>query len=179
MKNFSLYKSDAFTLHRISAHQWAEVRAFRLRALAEPGGVFGASYDVQSQESDAVWIKRVKQLTDPARAAIWFARNGDSPVGMVVGTLDVETPRKAWMLSLWCAAEARRRGVATALTQAVIAWAKTEMACDALHLHCVDGNNKARKLYEQLGFENTGNTIDHARIAGLIEHEMRRVICGD
>lgn len=161
------------TIERMAAEQWREVRAFRLRALAEPGGVFGSSYEEQSKDSDAQWAERVEQLTHPTRAATWFARIGSEPVGMVGGVRDDKIVGRAWMISLWSVPEARRRGVGQLLAQTVIDWAKTDMACESLHLHCVDGNDTARKLYDKLGFTLTGDTIDHPRIEGLIEHEMR------
>ena len=162
-------------IRQMNAADWAIIRPLRLRALSDSPSAFGSSFAEQSKESDAQWIERIEQLTDPRRAGMWLAFLGEDAVGMVAGVKDEKDPRRAWLISMWVAPDARRHGLGQALIHHVIDWAD-QSGMDAMHLHVTDGNDPARRLYERLGFQTTGETMPHPRIPNLIEHEMRRVL---
>jgi GNAT superfamily N-acetyltransferase len=67
------------------------------------------------------------------------------------GTLGQRKPQRAMILNMYVEREYRRRGIACALLQTVIAWCRENGFVDvALH-----ASEEGRPLYEQLGFKPT------------------------
>ena len=60
-------------------------------------------------------------------------------------------PRRAWILNMYVSPEHRRRGIARALTEALIDWCK-ENGFESVSLHA---SEYGRSLYEKLGFSPT------------------------
>jgi GNAT superfamily N-acetyltransferase len=67
------------------------------------------------------------------------------------GSLGQRQPLRAMILNMYVEREYRRRGIARALMQAMIAWCR-ENGFVSVGLHASD---QGRPLYEQLGFEPT------------------------
>ena len=67
------------------------------------------------------------------------------------GTLGQRQPLRAMILNMYVEREHRRRGIARALMQTMIAWCR-EIGFLSVGLHASD---EGRPLYEQLGFEPT------------------------
>ena len=67
------------------------------------------------------------------------------------GVLGQREPRRAMILNLYVERDHRRRGVATALMRAMIAWCR-ENRFASVGLHASD---EGRALYEKLGFKAT------------------------
>ena len=98
----------------------------------------------------------------------WLAAPDDAPESVIAGagvqrrrvppfpsgsgpTSRIATGRQALVLNVYTEPGWRRRGVARALLQAVLAWAR-ESGVESLVLHASD---QGRALYEQLGFAAT------------------------
>ena len=63
-----------------------------------------------------------------------------------------------WLVySMWVAPQARGRGVAADLIAAVRE-AAVEAGAEAIGLHVFEGNDRARRVYERLGFVFTGES---------------------
>ncbi|PWU03511.1 MAG: N-acetyltransferase [Terriglobia bacterium] len=67
------------------------------------------------------------------------------------GSVDRLQPRRPWILNVYVRPGYRRRGVARAIMQELIAWCRAE-GFDCVCLHASD---EGRPLYEQLGFQPT------------------------
>ena len=67
------------------------------------------------------------------------------------GSLGQRQPRRAMILNMYVERDHRRRGIARALMEAMIAWCR-ENGFVSVGLHASD---QGRPLYEQLGFEPT------------------------
>ncbi|WUV11018.1 GNAT family N-acetyltransferase [Amycolatopsis sp. NBC_01488] len=61
------------------------------------------------------------------------------------------------VFSMWVAPQARGRGVAARLIDAVREAAE-EAGAEAIGLHVFEGNDRARRVYERLGFVLTGES---------------------
>lgn len=59
------------------------------------------------------------------------------------------------LYAMWVAPEGRRAGVAIALIERIIAWARAA-GYQRLRLEVADTNEAAVRLYERMGFEPTG-----------------------
>ena len=130
-------------IRHIGPDDWADWRRARIRALTESPEAFASSVTLWTGARDRERNWRAR-LALPG--ACFLAYDGAVPVGMVgahPGADGVE------LVSMWVAAEARRRGVGRQLIDAVIEWA----ADRPLHLRVIGGNATAIKAYESRGFE--------------------------
>jgi ribosomal protein S18 acetylase RimI-like enzyme len=75
-------------------------------------------------------------------------------------------------MAMWVHPALRGSGAASALVQAVLAWAE-ERGARLVRLSVIDGNNRARRLYEKHGFQDTGHIALRPR-DGAREVEMER-----
>lgn len=132
-------------IHRAGPDDWRAVRALRLRALADAPGAFASTFTREQAYDEAGWRRRV--ATDACFVA------GDA--GLAVGIPEPGDPDGRHLVSMWVAPEHRGRGVADRLVGAVVAWAREDGAA-CLALWVVDGNPRARRFYERLGFAATG-----------------------
>jgi RimJ/RimL family protein N-acetyltransferase len=109
----------------------------------------------------------LKALRRYPHAAVFVAERSD---GVVVGRLSVardQHPASSHVadLGLMVAADARGRGVGTALLQAAVEWARSS-GVRKLELHVFPWNEPAMRLYEKFGFEREGYRKAHYRRDG-------------
>jgi ribosomal protein S18 acetylase RimI-like enzyme len=124
------------------------LRETRLRALADTPENFGSLVAVERVRPAEEWRAWIRDRA-------WFAAfDGDNAVALVCGW-----PAEAeWLVfSMWVAPQARGRGVAAQLLDAVREAAE-EAGAQAIGLHVFDGNDRARRVYERLGFVLTGES---------------------
>jgi GNAT superfamily N-acetyltransferase len=96
----------------------------------------------------------------------------------VVGTVaggESTSRGTAALTSLWVEPRARRRGVARALVDVVLAWAK-DSGYERVVLWVVEGNANAERLYERSGFKRTGAVQTVRPGDTRVEYEMLRTI---
>jgi ribosomal protein S18 acetylase RimI-like enzyme len=60
------------------------------------------------------------------------------------------------LVSMWTSPERRERGVGETLVRAVTAWS-SDLRVDLVVLWVTQGNEQARRLYERMGFSETGD----------------------
>lgn len=128
-------------IRQVGPDDWADWRMMRQRSLSEDPQAFSSSTAMWTgvNDTEARWRAR---LTD---GPCFLAYDGDQPVGMVAGRL---VDDRAELISMWVAAEARRRGIGRNLIRAVIAWSDGR----PLRLRVMDGNAAAVNAYERQGF---------------------------
>ncbi|MGE0545440.1 MAG: dihydropteroate synthase [Kofleriaceae bacterium] len=139
--------------------RWESWRALRLRALTEAPYAFAETLASAHELADATWQARV--APDPERVHL-IAEQAGIPVGMAMVCLDPVAPesaggsfRSAQLYAMWVAPEVRRAGVARALLQAGMFWARAHRVRH-LALHVTSDNPAAAELYLSSGFVDTG-----------------------
>jgi ribosomal protein S18 acetylase RimI-like enzyme len=130
---------------------WARVREIRLRALADAPQAFASRLADEQDLPESAWRDR---LSSP-NASTFLALDDGEAVGLVTVFIDPADHARAHLVSMWVAAPWRRRGVGTALTQAVLVWAHRGQA-ETVHLWVTETNDAARGMYKRWGFVESG-----------------------
>lgn len=141
---------QAVRVVRVGEEGWRELRAVRLRALASDPAAFGSTLAREQAYDDALWRERA------AAGRTFLAWASGLVVGLVSYYPEEDRPAdERQLVSMWVAPEARGAGVAALLVEAVREAAAADGA-RVLTLFVADGNERARRLYERLGFRSTG-----------------------
>lgn len=142
------------------------LRSLRLRALADAPDAFGSTLEEAAERPMADWTAQLRDL------ATFAAVCDGADTGIVRGGPDHDRPDTAWLLSMWVAPEARRRGVGSALIDAVVVWARAQ-GFSRLALEVGDLNHAAIALYGREGFAPTGavGSLPAPR-EHVLEHEL-------
>ena len=132
----------------LTSDDWAELKEVRLRALADAPDSFSAVLADVTDLPDDAWRSRLTP-----EHPTYVVRDAGTTVAMAGGFAPPDSP-VAWVWGMWTAPEARGRGHSTALLHTVIGWA--QQLGRTPHLHVTEGNEAARRLYTDHGFEPTG-----------------------
>ena len=136
-----------FPVVPLERQDWRAVKDLRLRALAESPKSFGSSLDREAAFQPEDW----RALVDRGR---WFrAVAGDASIGIAAGL--PLSPDEAHLASFWVDPASRGTGVAAALLQAVVEWARSSGVVK-LTLWVADESPAARRFYTRMGFAGTG-----------------------
>jgi len=107
----------------------------------------------------------------------WAAWDGSEIVGHAeLHASDLPTAAHRGTLGLAVEARARRRGVATALMNAVVAWARAEDAVSWIDLGVFANNPVALALYQRLGFTEIGRVPDRFRVDGFVVTDIEMTL---
>jgi len=140
---------DEPTVIRATPADLAVVKATRLRALEDAPYAFASTLEREQILADDEWRSRI------ASGAWFLAYRGRRPVGIVAAFTEDGQPRQRRLVSMWVESAERGGPIAGDLVEAVISWAGEQEAY-AVTLWTADGNARARRLYERLGFVSTG-----------------------
>jgi len=133
----------------VTPDEWAVLRDVRLRALADAPHAFASTSAREEAFDEREWRARID------RGPWWLARIDGVPVGLVAAYRTDDEPSVTHLVSLWVERAFRGSAAATALVEAVCAWAAGRGA-RAVTLWVADGNDRARRFYARLGFTGTG-----------------------
>jgi ribosomal protein S18 acetylase RimI-like enzyme len=128
---------------------WYRLRDVRLTALRECPGAFLSSYECELAYGEAEWRGELSR-------GEWTIVVGQGrTVGLLGVTQEVRTPpTECYLEYLWVSPCFRRLGVATILMKAVLR-NLLHSGIATVWLWILNGNEPARRLYEQFGFVGT------------------------
>lgn len=135
-------------LRVVSAEDWKDFKAVRLRALADSPTSFGATLADATALPDTAWRTRID---GPGPKIIGYV--GEEPVA-VGGLFPPEGTSDAFIWGMWVAPEARGRGLGRGILRDLLA--RADRLGRTVLLHVTEGNDGARRLYEGHGFVSTG-----------------------
>jgi GNAT superfamily N-acetyltransferase len=163
---------EQVVISRVSPDQWATYREVRLAALTDSPEAFSSTVERELGFGEQLWRDRMgANMTLLA----WLDRR---PVGTVT-VLDTELSDTHGftgafhLVAMWVDPSARRLGVGAQLVSAALDAAKSGGA-PALLLWVVEANDRARSLYERLGFLATGHREAYPNQPGQWEQLMVR-----
>ena len=137
------------SVSKLQPADWERYRELRLRSLREDPDAFWNTSEEEVGLKEEDWRKRL--LENPTYVAVL----GGEDVGAATGCPHYDRDGAAALVGMWVAPLARGRGLACALIEEVIAWAREE-GFPHLFLDVADENAAAIKLYERMGFAPTG-----------------------
>ncbi len=150
---------------------WDLLQRTRLGALADAPEAFTATYAEERRYPMQRWQARVaRDASFVAGQEMGIALAADSQ-----GTLIEQDPLTRQLVSMWVAPGHRSGGVGERLVEAVSKWAKADGA-SVLVLGVFEGNDRARRLYERVGFRPTGRKTTNVTDAATGIHEMQLLL---
>ena len=153
-------------VRRLGHQDWKTLRDVRLAALADAPYAFWATFEEESRFEQDQWRRFLKA------AAWWTASRNDRVVGVVAVLHRSETLDEAELIAMWVAHDERRRGTAARMLQAACEWARAA-GTQTLTLWVTEGNDPAKRLYESLGFQPTGERAGLPHAAATGEERMQ------
>ncbi|MEN3275227.1 MAG: hypothetical protein V7631_1017 [Massilia sp.] len=141
----------ARSVRPLAAHEWPLYRSLRLRALADAPAAFGSTLAAEQDRADEDWAWRLGLAASSGRDHPLVAEVGGVAVGLAWAKFDPNEAQLVNLFQMWVAPEARGCGVAAALLDEALAWARSRKA-RTLQLGVMCGNDAARRLYERAGF---------------------------
>ena len=143
------------SIRELARHEWALFRELRLRALAESPDAFARTVAEAREQSDAYWVQLTESVTAPGGQVMLIAEVDGRPTGLAFGLFDKERPKTGHVGGMWVEPAARGQGAGLALLEGAIAWARSR-DLERLDLWVTEGNDPATRLYERLGFTDSG-----------------------
>ena len=156
----------------LAAHEWPLYRALRLRALADAPAAFGSTLAEEAARLDQDWAWRLNIAAGSGRDRPLVAELDGTGAGLAWAKLAAGDPSLVNLFQMWVAPEARGHGVAAALLDAALAWARA-MNAHTMQLGVVCGNDAARRLYERAGFRAIGEPERQRPGSSRMEQRMR------
>ena len=142
--------SDEIEIRRLGPQDADLYRAVRMEALERCPEAFASTLEIEATRPPEAFAERLQA------SAVFAAIDGGEPAGMA-GFYRHDTPKMAHKGMLWgmyVRPEARGRGIARQLVEAVLAHAATQV--EILQLAVTTDNAPARALYQRLGFVEYG-----------------------
>ena len=164
-------------VERLGADRWESYRQVRLAALEDSPEAYASTLEREQAFDETTWRSRLSEngtFLATRHGVVAGTATGYSPGehGGVGGQGGV-APGDRLLVAMWVLPDHRGTGVAQALVEAVVGWARADGG-ERLLLAVVDTNEVARRLYERLGFALTGRTEPSARDPRRSELEMAR-----
>lgn len=142
-------RPPGYDIRELSLLDWEKIRDVRSRALADsPDAMW--PYGPEREWTEREWAP----LFDGARWLV--AESAGEIVAVLRSAPDRESPRSRRLESIWVDPAHRRRRVFTSMLRTIVEM-EAARGVEHLWLWVIDNNDVARKAYEQLGFEQTGD----------------------
>jgi ribosomal protein S18 acetylase RimI-like enzyme len=164
--------ATAVLVRRLQPQDWQAYRAIRLRALEDAPDAFSATLEEAQAWPPEHWAARLDKAAVSSIDCPLGAESGGQLVGMVWAKVDGDDPDTVNLYQMWVAPAFRGRGVAAALLEEAIGWARARGARTVgLGVNCA--NHAAVALYERAGFRVLGEAYPMAGEPGRMEYAMR------
>ena len=171
-------------IRRIRADEGLQLKALRLRALADSPMAYGSTLAREQAYPDSLWHERAANGAAGDQVVTVVAEHDGRLLGMATGLVP-ESPhgQDLTMVGVFVESTLRRQGIGAALVDKVIEWAKARQLARQsarqsaggsarLLIWITAGNEPALVLYRRRGFRTTGATRPNAHTPDLAESEM-------
>lgn len=162
-------------MHRVVADDAARVRALRLEMLADTPLAYLETLAQAAARSHQAFRARVARAATGTDLSQFVADPGPGRrlLGQAGGVLLPEAPGETVIYSVYVTPAARGGKVLAELIGAVADWSRAA-GRRHLMLEVLDGNDRAVRAYEKLGFEDSGERLPHPVWPAMTQLRMRR-----
>jgi ribosomal protein S18 acetylase RimI-like enzyme len=143
------YLGAMFSIEQLTTKHTQRFRKIRLASLKDSPEAFKSTYYDMMLLPDEIWEQQLDNLTT------FVAVDKLKDIGIVRCALDWNESNAAQLYSLWVNVEHRGFGVASALINAVLEWARVR-GVERVILNVVENNQRALSFYHKNGFNLTG-----------------------
>lgn len=143
------------TIRRLRPGEAALFRRIRMRALKESPEAFGSSYESALARRPESWAEQADASASGPDRATLLAFAGAEPVGIMALYRHAPGAESGELIQVWVAPEARGRGLARALFEALQTWAQAS-GFQRIRATVAGGNAAVLGFYEGLGFQVEG-----------------------
>jgi GNAT superfamily N-acetyltransferase len=165
----------SLAIRTLEAHEWPKYREVRLRSLADSPDAFSSTLAEAQDRTPDDWAARLAAAAVSGQDYLLIAELAGAGVGLVWAKVDATNSSVVNLFQMWVAPESRGRGVAAALLQEAIMWARSRKA-QVVQLGVTCGNESAVRLYVRKGFRDFGSPEPRSPGSPLLEQTMRLVI---
>jgi ribosomal protein S18 acetylase RimI-like enzyme len=161
-------------IRRLVPREWPAYRALRLRSLLDAPEAFGSSHAAEEAWAHALWMARLTAADVSGRDCPLVAETDTEAamLGLLWAKCDAEDAGIVNVFQMWVAPEARGRGVASALLEEAVAWARS-IDAQRVQLGVVISNEAALQLYIRHGFIKAGEPAPIRPGSALLEQRMQ------
>jgi ribosomal protein S18 acetylase RimI-like enzyme len=164
--------ASAVLVRRLRPDEGAAYRAIRLRALADAPDAFCSSLAQEEARPLDSWSARLENAAHSGIDCPLGAERDGVLVGLVWAKVDATDPATVNLFQMWVAPECRGSGLARALLDGAVDWARARGARTVgLGVNCA--NPAAVALYRRAGFCVLGEAYPMAGAPGRMEYAMR------
>ncbi len=146
------------TIQRIEPHQADILRSVRLAALADTPAAFGSTLERELGFDESEWVSRARHgAAGDERSTFLAWQDHQRVVGVAGGhRIDPADPTVVELVGMWTDPSSRRSGTGGLLVHTVVEWAGA-VGAERVDLWVTRGNDPAQRLYEAMGFTQTGD----------------------
>ena len=159
--------SSACSIRRATPDDALQLKEIRLLALRDEPDAYGSTFEESARYSDEQWSRMAGEWS------YFLAFCDDLVVGMASGGLFPPHPQARWLYGMFVRREYRGTGVADALVDAVVQWAR-DQGVQTLGLHVTTSLARPTAFYSRLGFVAFGSPTPMDRDATLSLQTMRK-----
>lgn len=161
-------------IRRLVPREWPAYRALRLCSLLDAPDAFGSSHAAEEAWAQELWMARLTAADVSGRDCplVAEAEAEATMLGLLWAKCDAEDAGIVNLFQMWVAPEARGRGVAAALLEAAVAWARS-IGARRVQLGVVISNQAALQLYLRHGFSKVGEPAPIRPGSALLEQSMQ------
>lgn len=164
---------SGYEIRRYGAGDWRGLRAIRLEMLADTPLAYVESLADARQYTDDEWRARAAWADEPHRLGLTAVLTGTGRwIALARCAVFGEFDDRAFVFSVYVAADFRGRGVADQLLDRIEGWAREEGHA-ALFLYVHQDNARAIGFYRRRGYRFTGDGEPYKLDRSKFEREMR------
>jgi GNAT superfamily N-acetyltransferase len=163
---------EVMMIRQIRRTEGEQLRAIRLRAIADSPSAFGSTLaETQALPAEA-WEARACRNAAGDNAIMFVADHEGAWVGLAGGMLDPQARSKSVTLfSMWVDPRHRRRRIGRELVRSIVEWARARGA-ERIELWVTQNNAAAIALYADCGFMTADGTQPLPSNPTLLERRM-------
>ncbi|MFE4356595.1 GNAT family N-acetyltransferase [Kitasatospora xanthocidica] len=149
-------------IERIGREDWQRLRKVRLAQLLDTPLAFGETHEYASHQGEGNWRARCNWVNEPDKLGLVAVDATGEWVATMLSVPNREQPGALDLIGVWVdpAHRGRGHGVADALLDAVLAWARVRGAGRML-LGVHEANPRAAAFYLRRGFVHTGGSTPY------------------